>query len=129
MIALWQPEPLRVIEKTPDMWAERKGVWTLVSQGVWVERTIERAPVDLSKLIACPTCRATVVQSCRVVSGKTKGRRREHHKLRLTPRLCRCGDTLAPQCQLCEACRVECLRESKRNYMRRVRAARRNVAA
>lgn len=125
MIALWQPEPLLVIEKTPDVWAERKGVWSLVSQGVWTERIIERAPVDLSKLIACMTCGASVVQSCRVVNGKTKGRRRDHHRGRLAPRLCRCGAAVARQHQLCESCRVECLRASKREYMRRVRAERR----
>ena len=129
--AMWQPEPLRVIEKTPDVWAMRKGVWTLVSQGVWTERLIERKPVDLSKLIACPTCRATVLQSCRVLSGKTKGRvAGTPHRLRLAPRLCPCGSTLAPHRQLCEPCALRSLRESKRDYMRRQRAAaRRTVAA
>lgn len=108
-----------------------------MSTGVWVpQRGVQRlvlvdddAPCaperDLSQLIACPTCRATITQSCRVVVGSTKGRRRADHVLRLVSRRCKCLELLDHRHQLCEQCELEFRRQAKRDHMRRKRAAQR----
>ena len=109
----------------------RPGVWEPRAGGVRVFVELDPLPVvesvrksyDLTKLIACVTCRATVTQSCRVVSGKTKGAKRSPHWGRLAPRLCPCGELPSSRtAQLCTFCAVESVRVSKREHMRRRRA-------
>lgn len=59
------------------------------------------APRPVHELIACPTCRARVDESCRTPAGNV----REPHTTRLVARTCPCGASLAPRKQLCERCR------------------------
>lgn len=109
----------------------RPGVWETRPGGVKVFVEIERLPmpeptprreVDLTTLIACVTCRATVTESCRVVKGKTAGAPRSPHWGRLAPRLCPCGELPSgKQATFCRFCALELLRESKRDHMRRAR--------
>lgn len=79
----------------------------------------ELRKVNVHDLIACPTCRCRVDETCRT----EKGARRRDHDGRLAPRLCACGELVEPKHQLCETCRVESIRVAKRDYMRRRRSA------
>jgi hypothetical protein len=102
------------------------GAWTHRAGGVRVFVEIEpelkpQKTYDLTKLVACLTCGATVTQSCRVVKGKTRGRRRAPHEGRLAPKLCVCGGLIPTRAQLCHFCAVESIKASKRDYMRRKR--------
>lgn len=95
--------------------------------GTWVQRgavkvwTAASEPppkiYDLSKLIACPTCRAKVTETCRTKNG----RRTTPHGSRLAPRLCICGALLGNKRRLCDDCRDESIRLSKRDHLRRLR--------
>lgn len=82
---------------------------------VYVEN---RQPVDLSKLIACITCRATVLQSCRTKSGHTT----TPHDTRVAPRLCRCGALLKRRERYCRPCSAAALQQSKNEHGARRRA-------
>lgn len=106
---MWQPGPVLVRRSEPGR-----------TTFVYVD---DRPPVDLSTLIACMTCRATVLQSCRVVDGDTVGRRKAPHAMRFAPKLCACGSIIGHRAQLCPTCAAESLRASKRDHMRRRRAA------
>lgn len=104
--------------------------------GRWVQRGLVKVWDDsppppkyrLSDLIACPTCRATVTQSCRVVKGASKGKPKGDHVLRLVKRQCVCGNRLQPRRQLCDECAAAETRASKRDYMRRRRAGQKEAA-
>lgn len=100
----WQPTPVLVFTREPGR--------TTVTY-------VTREPVDLSKLIACVTCRATVTQTCRTRTGHT----REPHDTRVAPRLCACGAVPPTGHVMCAPCAAESIRVSKRDYLRRRRAA------
>lgn len=101
------------------------GAWVPTGRGtvVWEpdkvrrERQPPRPPIDLTDLIACPTCRAKVTESCRTPSGHTT----TPHGSRLAPRLCLCGELLTWRRRLCDPCAAKALRASKRDYLRRLR--------
>lgn len=80
---------------------------------------------DLTRLIACPACRAKVTETCRTSSGHT----RTPHDCRLAPRLCICGAVLAGHRRYCDFCRDEVNRINKRDHLRRRRAQQRAEAA
>lgn len=86
-----------------------------------VLRRIDTLPEQRAHdLVACVTCHARVDEACRTSTG----RRRRPHDLRVAPHLCPCGRRRGgPGRQLCDGCRDRLNRESKRDYMRRVRAA------
>ena len=68
-----------------------------------IARFTPRRPVDLSTLIACMTCRATVIEPCRTSTGHT----RADHDGRVAPRLCPCGRRRSgPKARLCRRCRT-----------------------
>lgn len=79
---------------------------------VWIPHTTSEvvARGGTGWMIACPTCRAKVNQTCTTISGHT----RNMHKSRLAPRLCDCGELLAWKRRLCDNCREAATRESKR---------------
>jgi len=78
----------------------------------------------LAELIACPTCHAKVTETCRTKSGHTTT---PHHS-RLAPRLCPCGELPISNGAYCRPCGFESIRVSKREHLRRLRAARKEVA-
>ena len=90
---------------------------------VWVEtpgaQRVEE--VDLSELLACPTCHARVDQTCRTKSGH----RTTPHGNRIVPRQCKCGRALAPRKRFCDECRAETRRSTKRAWDQRRKAAER----
>lgn len=90
----------------------------------WTPEDAPNPPMrdDVHLLIACPTCRAKVDETCKA-QGRADGTRARSipHRGRLAPRLCRCGSRLAWKRQLCDACRVVVNRANKRDYMRRQR--------
>ena len=87
-------------------------------------------PRAVHMLIACGTCGARVGETCirgtRADGSRARGR---PHVGRVAPRLCGCGALLGRGRQLCDHCANEMQRASKRDYMRRVRAAGRRSAA
>lgn len=105
------------IELTHGRWTLHGSIltWTPDDPTEWLRAT-ERRPID--RLIACPACRANVTQPCRTKTGHT----RTAHACRLAPRLCPCGSVLAAQRRLCDGCRDDSRRASKRDYLRRRRA-------
>lgn len=107
------------------------GRWVLRGNiQVWVPEDpfawgLVRTERKLADLIACPSCHAKVTEPCRTSSGHTT----TPHSCRLTGRLCECGATLTSQRRMCDPCRDDSLRVSKRDYLRRRRAAVRQEAA
>jgi hypothetical protein len=106
------------------------GVWVVRKGGVRRFVPADQLPpavqppvktYDLTKLIACPTCRATVTQTCKTRSGHTT----TPHGSRLAPRLCACGLIPDPGHTLCRFCAAESLQRSKNEHgaRRRARAA------
>ena len=95
----------------------------------WVERVPE-LPAEptpevkraAAELIACPTCHAKTAQTCRTRSGHTT----TPHMSRLTLRLCQCGAALNAKQRYCPPCRYEVNLANKRDYLRRLRARRRD---
>lgn len=102
-------------------WALRGAV--LVAQPV-VRVAQPRREINVHDLIACPTCRARMDEGCRTKSG----RRTTPHGSRLVAKVCICGGKIDYHRKLCDSCRDAALRESKRDYARRARAARRVAA-
>lgn len=98
-------------------WVPRAGVLVAVQ----TEPPPPPPLVDVHQLIACPTCRARVDETCKSATGH----RTTPHASRLAPRLCPCGASLAPRRRLCDPCAAKALRVSKRDYLRRRRAAQR----
>jgi hypothetical protein len=100
-------------------WVPRRGVlvWTPDSKG-------NRRAINVHDLIACPTCRARVDEVCRTETGHST----KPHASRLAPRLCPCGANVRPQATYCHDCAREEMRRSKRDYLRRRRADRRDAA-
>ena len=94
-------------------WVQRGGI------KVFVETAAEPKRYDLGQLIACPTCRAKVTETCRTKNG----RRTTPHGSRLAPRLCPCGSLLGWKRRLCDSCRDRLEQESKNAHLRRVRSA------
>lgn len=84
---------------------------------VWVPSTPPRRKVDLSSLIACPTCHARIDQSCRTRSGHTT----VEHANRLVRRKCPCGSELEGQRRYCDDCRDEANRMNKKAWRQRRR--------
>jgi hypothetical protein len=82
-------------------------------------------PVSIHALIACPTCHARLDESCRTPSGHTT----TAHGSRLASRRCPCGAALGYRRSLCDDCRDERLRASKRAYLRRRRRRLREEAS
>lgn len=80
--------------------------------------------LDVSQLIACPTCRAKVTESCRTRSGHTT----KPHGSRLAPRLCPCGSLLAPRRRYCDPCRDRIDAENRYAGVVRFRAQQREAA-
>lgn len=76
--------------------------------------------LDMRLLVACPTCRAAVDQTCRTRSGHTT----TPHGSRLAPRLCRCGAQLGWHRRMCDPCRDASLQASKNEWAERKRASR-----
>ncbi|MDB5716491.1 MAG: hypothetical protein JWO15_3888 [Sphingomonadales bacterium] len=106
-------------ELTGGRWVPADGIMR------WVETPVEApTPINLHALIACPTCRARVDQTCRTRSGHTT----TPHQSRLAPRLCQCGALLDWRRRYCEPCAVEAVRVIKRESQRRIRAARKEAA-
>jgi hypothetical protein len=102
------------IAESPDVLED--GAW--IKRGhivVWVPAAPPPRKVDLSTLVACPTCRARVVQSCRTKSGHTTAA----HANRLVQRRCGCGRDLPGQRRYCDECRDERNRMSKRAWSQR----------
>lgn len=90
--------------------------------GRWVQRGLvkvwEATPspaLDVAQLIACPTCRARVTQSCRSSGGHP----RAPHSTRLVSRRCACGSLLERKKSVCTFCRHENDQASKNAYGRR----------
>ena len=84
---------------------------------VWVPDVPQPRQVDLSTLIACPTCHARIDQSCRTRSGHTTA----EHANRLVRRKCACGSELAGQRRYCDDCRDERNRLHKQAWRQRTR--------
>lgn len=103
-------------------WVTRRG-----GVKVFVETPERPRTLDLTRLIACPTCHAKVTETCRTSGGNPTA----PHGSRLAPRLCPCGALLEPKKQLCEHCRVESRRLSwrLREQRRKTSQRRREVAA
>lgn len=80
--------------------------------------------VNLSQLIACPTCGASVNQQCRTTGGHPAA----SHKARLAPRLCECGARVPANKTMCIPCRDESRRETVRTATARYRERRREDA-
>ena len=102
------------IAESPDVLED--GAWT--KRGhivVWVPDAPPPRKVDLSTLIACPTCHARVDQTCRTRSGHTT----TAHANRLVRRKCGCGGELEGKRRYCDDCRDERNRVNKRAYYRR----------
>jgi hypothetical protein len=78
-----------------------------------------RRELDLSTLIACPSCHAKVTESCKTKSGHTTFR----HTSRLVGRLCKCGSSLPGQRRMCDECRDEANRMNKRAWAQRQKEA------
>jgi hypothetical protein len=76
-------------------------------------------PIDLHALIACPTCRARVDECCRTTSGHTTA----EHGSRLVSRRCPCGERPGWNRMYCEPCAKRSEMKSKRDHLRRLRAA------
>jgi len=74
----------------------------------WETETPETPPV--LDLIACPTCRATVTETCRTKLGH----RTSDHSTRLLSRRCECGREAPRGCRWCGRCRAERDRAKKR---------------
>lgn len=101
---------------SPDVLDEEDGQWVQCgATKVWqvrprpaVSNGVPHIPapaqsLDVSKLIACPTCHAKVTERCKSAGGIG----RSPHVNRLAPRLCPCGELLGGRKQLCEWCRRE----------------------
>lgn len=114
---LYQPRARVVVEQVPEQWVVHNAVRHLQPATIKAELILP-PPVDLSKLIACAFCHATVTQSCRRPNGHTT----TPHEGRVAPRLCPCGSTLEPRRRYCEPCAVTSYRESKRDHLRRKRS-------
>ena len=115
----------RALDNSPDILAW--GEWRRVGL---VLRWVPGAPppvtpaVNVTSLLACPTCHAKVGQTCRTCTGHAT----TMHGSRLTARLCRCGAVLAPRRRYCDPCRDAALQEAKNASARRRRAERRAAA-
>lgn len=71
-------------------------------------------PVDVGSLLACPFCRAKAAETCKSSGGNAVA----PHATRLVGRYCPCGERLlyrrGSRRKLCDACRDEEARASKR---------------
>lgn len=76
-------------------------------------------------LIACPTCQATIDQSCRDVDGVWTS----NHPARVVRRRCHCGSDAGEGSTYCGPCSDNAKRESWRASKRRARARREEAAA
>lgn len=69
-----------------------------------------RTNLNVSDLIACPTCGAHANERCRSASGNP----RENHAARLISVRCPCGEPVAPRKQYCEPCRERARKQTYR---------------
>lgn len=101
-----------------------------LTDGRWVtHRGIQRwepnTPVQLhavpdlppNERVACPTCGATVTQTC----VTRQGHRTKDHPTRELPRCCPCGGELGWKKRVCGDCRDERKRQQKRAHRTRRR--------
>ncbi len=112
---------------------EDQGRWMAGKHGIlrWVG-PIEHTPpaVELVEdappraLIACPTCRALINESCKTRNGH----RRSHHKERLMDRVCPCGSPAQDFGLYCEPCAELSKRRNWRESKRRARARKESAA-
>lgn len=114
----YQPRARIVVEQVPERWVTFRAIKYL-QPATTKAALVVPPPIDLSKMIACTFCHATVTQPCRRPSGHTT----TPHEGRVVPRLCPCGSSLAPRRRYCDPCAVKMHRESKRDHLRRKRAA------
>ena len=104
------------IAESPDVLED--GAWIKRDHIMrWTPTAPPRPKVDLSTLIACPTCHARIDQSCRTRSGHTTG----EHANRIVRRKCPCGARLEGQRRYCDDCRDEANRVNKRAWRQRRR--------
>lgn len=73
-------------------------------------RPVPRRHLDVSDLIACPTCEAHADERCRSASGHPTA----NHKDRLISVRCPCGQPVAPRKQYCEPCRQRARKQTYR---------------
>ena len=66
-------------------------------------------PTEITQLVACPRCRATLAQPCKTESGNSTT-----HTERIVPRRCPCGQPVEPRKTYCQACRDRRRRETYR---------------
>lgn len=102
-------------EALPDgRWLPVRGILRFVATDPHARPDVEPTK-PLAELIACPTCRAKVVESCRTATGGF----RSPHTTRLVGRRCACGSTLAPRKSVCPTCRQETDDRARLTYARR----------
>jgi hypothetical protein len=104
-------------------WVPVKGVLR------WQPSDADTAPTarDITTLIACPLCRATLTEHCRTSSGRNRW---PHHSVRLVSRRCECGEVAQAGKKVCEVCQTKARRRAEwRDRKRKSRSARRKDAA
>lgn len=114
---------------TDGRWVRRGPVLVWDDTPLPDEVTAIRPPAPkaatLPPLIACPTCHATVTQTCRTAGGNPTA----DHADRLVTRRCPCGALLEPRKQWCEPCRAAARRRTYRDReIRRSTSQRRRAA-
>ena len=102
---------------TDGHWEAVRGIQRWVGDPGSEPRQTASTPFD--QLIACPTCRARVDQSCRTAAGHTT----TPHGNRLIQRCCPCGAKVAGRRRLCDPCHAEAKRQSNRIWRQRRQAA------
>lgn len=110
-----------------DYCRDRRSSDTALMGGRWEQRGLIQVwvpsdsfhPVDITTLIACPTCMAHVHEPCRTATG----RHRVDHATRLVSRRCECGANLDPRRRYCEPCARISHQTAKRVYAQSRRSA------
>lgn len=103
-------------------WRTIDGIQRWTPTAASLTRTL--AGLRFVDLIACPTCRARIAQSCKTKAGNP----REPHVTRLVPRRCPCGARLAARKTYCEDCRRKARKATYKRRERRQATATRRAA-
>jgi hypothetical protein len=110
-----------------DYCRDRRATEVALTGGHWERRGLIQVwvpsdsshPLDITTLIACPTCGAHVHEPCRTTSGRS----RIDHATRLVSRRCECGASLEPRRTYCTPCARISHQAAKRIYVQRKRSA------